>query len=435
MNNRYQRKRRRRLRVTGRFYAFLTVVVVLCVLVGVMITNRNARPSSTFTPTSNIVQSTGVVIPSVTLSPELSDSVNVVAANPVTTSTTSASTVDGSDGTSTAANAVTTVAQTTTTTTTSATGSVESIDDLIDANPDLEALVSSETVDTSALAVTEGLPSEWRNILLLGSDTRNLNNVSRTDTIIIASINVNDGRVKLVSIMRDLVVPITQKNGKQRTAKINSASYYGGIELTIKTVNELFGMNITEYVLVNFASFQKVIDILGGVKIDITQAEMEQVNESLGQHARIAGYDQQWYLENKESLMLKTFGPDTLLTGIQALGYARIRHVGAGDYERVNRQRTLLNSVLKGVKDNASAIQIMQIATSMWGEIKTNINMLSAVGIATTVIKNGASQVDMDGRIPGKGTFVSETRNGTSALYDCDFEANKQLLYTFIYEK
>ena len=395
MNNRGYRPRRRR-RITGRFYAFITVVLVLCVMVGVLIANRtsgSSQPPPSYQPPVAATQAPTQVDP----------------AEPVVAPSNPEDPVNS--------------------------GQAQPEEPIVEAEePEGERAQGDEQTDTSNLSVTQGLSSDWRNILLLGSDTRKtLDKTSRTDTIIIASVNSQDGRVKLTSIMRDMMVPITNKKGVQEEVKVNSVIRYGGPDAVMKMVNELFGMNITEYVLVNFSGFQKVVDVLGGVRIDVTPEEQEQINISLGEQAKTAGYTQEDFLAQKDSLMLDSYGADQLLTGIQALGYARIRHVGSGDYQRTSRQRTVLEAILKSAK-KAGIGQFFQIARDMWGEFETNINIATAVNLAQAVVtKNGSMQTN--GRIPGSKTvFKSETRNGTSALWDVDFEVNKQLLYTYIYE-
>lgn len=392
--------RRRKLRVTGRFYAFLTVMVVLAVMVGVLIANRSrgAQPPQAFP----VVQQPVAQQPAAT-------------APAVAPATAGAQSPGGQSapGQQAQGNA-----------------GPATVDDILETDPDLMP-PEDEQVDVADLAITPGLPAEWRNILLLGNDSRNIKKVSRTDTILIAAVNTKTGEVKLTSIMRDLVVPVVNKKGETKSIKINSAIGYGGPKYLMRLINQLFGTNIKDYAMVNFSSFQKVIDKLDGIRMNVTAEEMAEINKSLGEQAKAAGMDQTWFLENKANLELKTYGQDTLLTGIQALGYARIRHVGSGDYQRTERQRLVLDAVLKKVKD-ANAIQLMQIATGMWGEFETNIDMMSAVGVATSVIKNGA-KMDTRGRIPYKGTFLSETRGKTAALWDCDFEANKARQYQFVY--
>jgi LCP family protein required for cell wall assembly len=302
------------------------------------------------------------------------------------------------------------------------------IEEILEQNPDLAPLEGDEKVKVSDLSVTEGLSEDWHNILLLGSDTRNIKKVSRTDTIIIASINIKDGRIKLSSIMRDTVVPIPGHGDR----KINSASYYGGPQLTIKVVNQCFKMNITEYVLVNFGSFKEIIDILGGIDLDISKKEMGEVNNSLKEQARLLKLDKSKYLAGEYDL--KTYGPDTHLDGLQALGYARIRHIDS-DYERTRRQRRVIDATIQKMRGSVSVKQLVQLATSMWQYIDTNVDMMSAIGLATTVLKSGIGEM-ASGLMPITGSYKSETRSSNgAALYDIDFEKNASKLNEFIYVK
>jgi len=387
--NSYNRRRPKK-RITGRFYAFLTILVVLVVMFGVKLANRGgSRPVQT-----QIAQTPAPAAAA------MADPASSVNANETASD---AGAVVGEDG-------------------------AQSIEALLDANPDIAPLSGDEKVQVSDLSITEGLPSEWHNILLLGSDTRNIKKVSRTDTIMIASINTNDGRIKLTSIMRDTVVPIPGHGNR----KINSASYYGGPELTVKVVNECFKMNIKEYVLVNFGSFKEIVDILGGVRLNITKKEMEQINAGLAEQGRLLGLDRDKWAAGEYDL--KTYGNDTELNGLQTLAYARIRHIDS-DYQRTERQRLVIDAAIKKFRNSVSVKQLMQLATSMWGYVDTNVDMLSAVGLATTVLKSGIGKISTN-LLPVSNTYKSETRkeNG-NALYDVDFAANAASLYKFIYEK
>ncbi len=394
MNNRgynsYNRHRPKK-RITGRFYAFLTVLVVLVVMFSVVLSNRSG---------SRVVNQPQIVP---TPAP-----VAEATVDPAGSADASQAPSDGGEATGEAG--------------------TESIDALLEANPDLAPLEGDQKVQVNDLSVTEGLPSEWHNILLLGSDTRNIKKVARTDTIIIASINTNDGRIKLISIMRDTIVPIPGHGDR----KINSASYYGGPTLTMKVINECFKLNITEYVLVNFGSFKEIVDILGGVRLDITKKEMEQINGSLAEQGRLLGLDKEKWQAGEYDL--KTYGDDTELNGLHALAYARIRHIDS-DYQRTERQRLVIDAAIKKFRNSVSVKQLMQLATSMWGYVDTNVEMFSAVGLATTVLKSGIGKITT-GLMPITNSYKSETRKANgAALYDVDFQTNAARLYKFIYEE
>ncbi|MGI6174082.1 MAG: LCP family protein [Christensenellales bacterium] len=305
---------------------------------------------------------------------------------------------------------------------------IKSISDLIESDDELAPLEGSQKVQTSAdLSVNTSLPSTWHNILLLGTDSRNKNKVSRTDTMMIASINEKDGRIKLISIMRDMIVDIPG-HGQN---KMNACVYFGGPELLMQVLNEKLHMNITEYAMVNFYSFQHVIDAIGGIELDITQEEMERLNTVLGENAKASGMAQEdWKRAEAE---LKTFGANTHLNGMQALGYARIRHIDS-DYQRTKRQRDVLNAVLKKAKTmNLTVKDILGLAQDVYGYIDTNIPINSAITLASSVLSNGVGEIEQ-ARMPAKNTAKSETRGGKAALWDVDYEANARVLYTYIYE-
>ena len=308
-------------------------------------------------------------------------------------------------------------------------GETKSIAQLIEEDSDLEALSGSEKVQVASdLNVNKDLPDNWYNILLLGTDSRKKTGVSRTDTMIICSINKDEGRIKLCSIMRDMMVDIPGHG----TKKINSCTYYGGPELLMQVVNEKLHMNITDYVMVNFYSFQHVIDLIGGIEMDITEKEMVEINKGVGEAAQTSGMAKEDY--NRSELELKNFGAGIHLDGIQALGYARIRHIDS-DYQRTERQRNVINAALQKVKTmNLSLTDCLKIGKDVFEYATTNISLTNAASIAFTVLSNGIGEME-SARMPGKETFVSEVRNGTSALYDIDWEANAKLLYSWIYEK
>ena len=140
----------------------------------------------------------------------------------------------------------------------------------------------------SDLMINTSLPEDWMNILLLGTDERTLSESSRTDAIIICSINRKTYEVKLTSIMRDLAIEYTDIGQFNGTYRINAAAYFGGPNLAMRTINEKFGMNIQYYVMVNFFGFQKIAQRVGGIEIDITEAEKDKINKMIVQQAKFA---------------------------------------------------------------------------------------------------------------------------------------------------
>ena len=184
------------------------------------------------------------------------------------------------------------------------------------------------------VVVNEGVAEQlkgYRNIVLFGVDARaNTYDGSRSDCIIIASINQDTKDVKLTSIYRDTYVYI-EGYGYD---KITHAYAYGGPELAINTINKNFDLNITEFVAVNFDAVVDIIDAVGGVNIKIESAELNYINDYIN------AVDQQM---GKRTPKVTRTGNQNL-SGVQALAYSRIRYTAGGDYKRAERMRDVLNA-------------------------------------------------------------------------------------------
>ena len=294
----------------------------------------------------------------------------------------------------------------------------------------MTALSEEQMAKVDDLSINTNLPSEWMNVLLLGTDERTLTASARTDSMMICSINTTTGDVKLTSIMRDLAIDyddIGQYNG---TYRINAANYFGGPELAMKTVNEHFGMKIQYYVMVNFFGFQEIAERLGGIEIDITEAEMEQINKLVYQQAKIAYYAGV-YETGQEQDLLETYGENVHLNGWQTLAYARIRKID-NDYMRSERQRLVLTKLLDKLK-LMNPVDLLGVAQSMMDQVKTNMEFNDIVNTAMTVMSKNVDSVETF-RLPVTGTYKEERRNEQDMLYDCDWNSNTTQLYNFIYE-
>ena len=256
---------------------------------------------------------------------------------------------------------------------------------------------NSIRITPEQLNVTKGLSEEWTNILLLGTDSRVLNEPSRSDTMMICSVNRSTGQVKLTSLMRDTAVEI---NG--RTVKLNTTYFYGGANLAMKTVNEYFGMNIEKYVVVNFYLLFKF-------------GEMEEEAAK----------------EKYQASKLPAAGKGIHLDGNQALAYARIRK-SDNDYTRTERQRKVLMTLLNKMKGTDSAT-VMILCMNNIEYVQTNLDIGTTVNLAASVLA-GSGMTNADTlRLPVQGSYREEVRNNVSMLYDVKLEENKRALYMFIY--
>lgn len=266
------------------------------------------------------------------------------------------------------------------------------------------------------------LPSGYVHVLLVGVDVDSTG-TSRSDTMIVAS--VSKGDIKLTSLLRDTGVTIPGRSGKHR---LNAAYAYGGIDLLLKTVNQNFGLNITRYAIVDYDSFPKIIDKLGGVTLTVSDAEANEINDNVrgllymdvknGKREYDAGY--QLYLDE----ILKKGGENLRLDGLQTLGYARIRSLDS-DYGRTNRQRKVLSAILSQVKKHP--FKLIGAAGTALGEIDTNMNTLEIASIALKGITGGVPEQT---RLPASGTY---TDNG-GMFENVDFKANLSRFLDFVYE-
>jgi len=251
------------------------------------------------------------------------------------------------------------------------------------------------------------------NILLIGADRRpQQNDIGRSDSMIIATLDKEHKKIKLTSIMRDTYVFIPEG---YRDNRINAAYHYGGPQFLINTINANFNMTLKKYVVVDFEVFKKVVDIIGGVDIEMNKAEVE-------------------YFKTK----LRHLGPgvDNLkegmnhLNGAMALEYARLRKVGKWDFERTDRQRRLLMAIFKkGVKEDPGAI--LKIAEEALPYVTTNISQSEMVGLILDAFSMKNAEMEQL-RIPYTNTFNEETRRGMSVLVP-DIQANAEIIRDFIY--
>ena len=282
-----------------------------------------------------------------------------------------------------------------------------------------EPIVVEQLVDVDDYAVNESLPDDWLNILLLGTDSRTSKQYSRTDSMIVLSINEASGEARLTSIMRDIWVDIPDHGG----AKLNAACVYGGPELTMRLINEYFGLNIEKYALVNMKCLSEIVDMLGGIRLDISRGESRAMNRLI-QSDRESG-------DANRAFATASVSPGTqvLLNGKQALAYTRIRKLDS-DYVRTQRQRTVLITIARQLQQ-INLLKLAGIVTSMLQYVETNMATDEIMAIAKVCMK-----LDVDAlaqfRIPAEDTFEAGMF-GTTWCIKPDFEANARQLHEFIY--
>lgn len=251
------------------------------------------------------------------------------------------------------------------------------------------------------------------NILLIGLDGRDNMEDSRTDSIILASLDTNNKKIKLTSFMRDMYVPIPG----YKDNRINTAYFLGGPELLMKTLNQDFDVNIQYYASIDFRAFQQLVDKLGGVNIEVKEYEVKEINKYIEE------------VNGSNSTLIENAGYQ-LLNGQQALSYSRIRKVGNNDFERTERQRRVIGELIKKAKET-SIIKLPDLFTAVIPFVKTNIPTNKLMNIGYTVFKFGSTDVE-NLRIPGDGMFEGMNIYGMSVLVP-DLEKNMDYLNEFIF--
>ncbi|MGN0397547.1 MAG: LCP family protein [Candidatus Fimimorpha sp.] len=201
---------------------------------------------------------------------------------------------------------------------------------------------------------------EVTNILLIGVDKRDESFPGNSDSMILVSANRAKKTVTMTSFLRDLYVGIDERD----TYKLNAAHAIGGAPLLVKVIEDNFKIDIDYYVSVDFQGFEAVINILGGVPMEITEEEQIKANEYIRGMNVAAGLE-----VNTE--ILNSYG-SLVLTGKQALGYARIRSLAGADFQRSNRQRRVLGAVLESAR-SASFLDITSIANQVAQYVVYNI--------------------------------------------------------------
>jgi LCP family protein required for cell wall assembly len=259
----------------------------------------------------------------------------------------------------------------------------------------------------------------YTNIALFGVDSREgeLTKKTRTDTIIIASINNDTGAVKLCSVYRDTYLNLSN----DEYTKCNAAYAEGGPEQAISMLNMNLDMDISDFITIGFRGLTDVVNALGGVPIEVTDAEISHLNNYQATMAQELKMD----YTPVQSAGLQT------LNGLQATAYCRIRYTAGDDFKRAERQRTVLMACLDKAK-GMSYSQLETVANKAFGETYTSLDLSEILDL----LKNIANYEVID-----NNGFPEETMRATgtigkkgSCVVAVDLESNVKWLHQFLFE-
>ena len=231
-------------------------------------------------------------------------------------------------------------------------------------------IIINEEIDAAEAEVLDG----YRNIALYGVDSREgkMDIEAHSDSIIVASINNKTKDVKLVSVYRDTYLDNT--NGEYR--KATECYYFGGPERSINMLNKNLDLNITDFITIDFNGLADVIELMGGIEIDVQEDEIKWINGYQEEGSQVTG---------REIVPVTQPGLQTL-NGLQAMSYCRIRYTEGSDYKRTERQRTVLEKILEKAK-TLDLLKLNAMVDEMAPHILTSLSTTEILSLAMDVGK------------------------------------------------
>lgn len=278
-----------------------------------------------------------------------------------------------------------------------------------------------EVVKESVNELTEEtleVMEEYTNIALFGLDTRqagSLGKGNRSDTIMVASINNDTKDVKIVSIYRDSYLNLA--NDKYR--KCNEAYSVGGPEQAVAMLNMNLDLKIDHYMSVDFLAVSEVVDLLGGIEIDVDEYEIEHLNNYTVETSKVTG---------KKTQKLTKTGLQTL-DGVQATSYCRIRYTAGDDFKRTERQREVLETIAKKAK-TMSVSQLDEIVKKVFPMCATNMTVdqllaIAADGLSYNIVGTSGFPFDV---------VTDSVGSAGSCVVPVDMENNVKQLHTYLFD-
>lgn len=271
-------------------------------------------------------------------------------------------------------------------------------------------VVAPEDVDPMAksvkIAEEEVKDEEVFNVLLVGTDSRDPDSdMGRSDSMMLVSFNKKENKATIISFLRDSLVEI-DGYGQSR---LGHTYAYGGVGLTINTLNKVYDLDIQNYMTISFDNLVGVIDEIGGVRVFISDEEAE--------------YYRKHGMPNIQA-------GDVDLTGSQALAHARNRTLGS-DFERTRRQRSVMYGIYKKIVSEKDPAALLPLVNYAMTQVETNMTVTQIYDMALEVL-SAENMKMMQACVPQDGTYTPVNYEGMAVL-EIDFEANKQAIQEMLY--
>lgn len=287
----------------------------------------------------------------------------------------------------------------------------KTVNDLLSSFDTEEQLSENNHIDSSLLY----RDNAQINILLVGVDARKGETESRSDTMILVTLDHKNQQIKLTSFLRDSYVEIA---GKNRKSKLNSAFFNGGIQTLADTLELNFKVDIDYYAMVDFNIFTTIVDEIGGINVEVTEKESR--------------YSK--WAKNDGKLIPIEAGEDILLNGEQALWYSRMRKLDS-DFMRTQRQRKVITAIVEKSK-TLSMDELYSLAKTIIPLVKTNLDSKEILNMGSeALLKKLYTYTTVQQQIPANGTWHDENISGVGASLVMDLEENVNILHDFLSEK
>lgn len=258
--------------------------------------------------------------------------------------------------------------------------------------------------------------SDVFNVLLIGTDERTseFNTNARGDACLLLSLNKSNGAGHLISFERGMGVPILGGEYEGQYDWLTHTFRYGGADLMMEEIRECFKVDVTHYVRVNLNTFIDGINAVGGVDIELTQAEADYINKS----------------KSKTKHIYEVTPGLNHLNGETALVYARCRKIDS-DWSRIGRQRAVIQAAVDRVKE-MNVFELNDLMDTVLPLVQTNLTNGEIISLILESPKF-IGQTMVQDTIPIAGTYGGMTGMGGRSLYAVDFETNAQYLHELLY--
>lgn len=280
-----------------------------------------------------------------------------------------------------------------------------------DLTKDVDPSLDPEMIFPDQIYMEDPIDPDVVNILVMGEDAGDAAG-GRSDVMLIVSYNQRLNTIKAVSVLRDTWIYIPGRNVWNR---VNTAYRFGGIGLAINTINSNFDLDIQFYMITDFENLVQIVDILGGLDITLTQAEVEYYNSSMPSDPITAGPGGLCHLDGK-----------------QVLAHCRNRTIGNGDWSRTERQRAVMSAFLARAKQEKDVASLTSLMYKLMDYVETNMSPWDMLKIGSNLVFGGNTSAPLKGTIPCSGSW-SYAYEGKMAVIHMDLEMNKKWIREFFY--